>query len=98
MKKKHANRLKQIASRMGDIETKIFTDEPIMGWELLLSGYGKQPGADKIIPNATYSLPVPTFIFQSAEKELKRNFTNNGEEGVYSVVRKEYDKRFSIKK
>ncbi len=95
MKKKHAKRLKEIASRMGEIETQIFTPEPIMGWELLLSGYGKQAGADKIIPSATYSLPVPTFIKQSTEKELKRSFAEKGEEGVYSVVRKEYDKRFS---
>ena len=97
MKKKHAKRLKTIASRMGEIETQIFTPEPIMGWELLLSGYGKQPGAEKIIPEATYNLPVPTFITQSAEMELKRSFQKKGEDGVYSVVKNEYDKRFSKK-
>lgn len=83
---------------MGEIETQIFTDEPIKGWELILSGYGKRPGADKIIPEATYYLPVPTIITQSAEKELKRNFINNGDPGVYSVVKREYDKRFLEKK
>lgn len=98
MKKKNARKIKEIASRMGDIETQIWTDEPIQGWELLLSGYGKQPGANRIIPNATYSLPVPTFIKQSAEKELKRSFQHQGDAGVYSVVRRQYDKLFAEKK
>jgi hypothetical protein len=98
MKKKQARKIKEIASRMGDIETQIWTDEPIQGWELLLSGYGKQPEANRIIPEATYYLPVPTFIQHSTEKELKRNFIHNGDPGVYSVVKREYDKRFLEKK
>ena len=97
MKKKHARKLKEIASRMGEIETQIWTEEPIQGWELLLSGYGRQPGADRIIPEATYYLPVPTIITQSAEKELKRSFNHQGDQGVYSVVRRQYDKMFSKK-
>lgn len=97
MKKKHARKLKDIASRMGEIETMIWTEEPIQGWELLLSGYGKKTEAKNIIPTATYYLPVPTYVKQSAEKELKRSFQNNGDQGVYSVVRAQYDKRFAKK-
>lgn len=93
MKKKAAKRIREIAQKVGLITTEIFTDEPIKGWELLLSGYGKDPKASQIIPDKTYMLPVPTTIAQSSEKELKRQFHKNGEDGIYAVVRKEYDKR-----
>jgi hypothetical protein len=97
MKKKHAKRIREIAEQVGTLETQIFTDEPIKGWELLLSGYGKQPRANEIIPEATYILSVPTFIERSTEKELKRSFSKKGKDGIYQVVKKEHDRRFPTK-
>jgi hypothetical protein len=95
MKKSTARKLKAISEGLGAIQTQIMTEEPIMGWELLLSGYGKQPMAKDIKPDDQYMLKVPTFIEQSTEKELKRQYRQNGVQGVAKVVRGELDKRNS---
>lgn len=93
MKKKHARKLKAISEKVGDIQTQIMTEEPIMGWELLLSGYGKRPIAKDIKPDQQYFLKVPTIIRHSTEKELKRQYQQNGVEGVAKTVRGELAKR-----
>jgi hypothetical protein len=94
MKKKHARKLKILAEAVGDIQTQIMTEEPIMGWELLLSGFGKDKHFAKTInPEKQYLLKVPTIIHQSTEKEIKRQFNNNGLQGVAKVVRSELAKR-----
>jgi len=98
MKKAKARKIREIAERMGSIQTHIMTEEPIKGWELLLSGYGKRPGAKKIIPDATYYLPVPTRVEHSSKKELKRQYYKNGDSGIFNVVKHEHDKRIRIKK
>lgn len=70
------------------------TEEPIMGWELLLSGFGKDKILSKTIdPQKEYLLKVPTIIHQSTEKEIKRQFNTNGLQGVAKVVRSELVKR-----
>jgi len=93
MKKKTSRKLKAIAEKLGDIQKQIMTEEPIMGWELLLTGYGKQPIAKTIDPNKEYLLKVPTIIYQSTEKELKRSYTKGGVKQVAQVVRGEIAKR-----
>lgn len=96
MKKKHARKLKQLAEAVGDIQTQIMTEEPIMGWELLLSGFGKDKHFAKTIdPQQQYLLKVPTIITQSTEKEIKRQYNTNGLKGVAKVVRNELSKRKS---
>ena len=96
MKKKHARKLKAISEAVGDIQTQIMTDEPIMGWELLLSGFGKGPEAKQIKPDTQYLLSVPTVIKHSTEKELKRNFIHGGTKEVANTVRTELAKRKNI--
>ena len=94
MKKKHARKLKILAEKVGDIQTQIMTEEPIMGWELLLSGFGKDKDFCKTIkPDTQYLLKVPTIITHSTEKEIKRQFNTNGLQGVAKVVRTELAKR-----
>lgn len=94
MKKKHARKIKLLAEKVGDIQTQIMTEEPIMGWELLLSGFGKDKHFAKTIdPQKQYLLKVPTIIHQSTEKEIKRQFNTKGLPGVAKVVRSELSKR-----
>ncbi len=93
MKKKTSRKLKQIAEKLGDIQTQIMTEVPIMGWELLLSGFGKQPIAKTIKPDVEYMLKVPTIVHQSTEKELKRRYNHGGAKEVATVVRGEIEKR-----
>jgi hypothetical protein len=94
MKKKTARKLKAIAEQVGDIQKQIMTEEPIMGWELLLSGYGKDRNYAKTIkPDQQYFLNVPTIIKQSTEKELKRNYRHGGVQEVAQTVRAELHKR-----
>lgn len=93
MKKKTARKLRMIADQLGDLQTQIMTEVPIKGWELLLSGYGKGPLAKTIRPDGDYMLKVPTIVKQSTEKELKRQFTENGLPGVAHTVRGELAKR-----
>lgn len=93
MKKKHARKLNKLAEKLGDIQTHIMTDEPIMGWELLLSGFGKGPRAKNIIPDREYILSVPCIIHHSAKKELKRNWKKGGAENVIKTVQSQLSKR-----
>jgi hypothetical protein len=94
MKKKTARKLKAIAEQVGTLQKQIMTEEPIMGWELLLSGYGRDRQYAKTIdPNKRYLLKVPTIITQSTEKELKRNFAQGGVQAVAQTVRTELSKR-----
>ena len=94
MKKKHARKLNQLADKIGDIQTQIMTEEPIMGWELLLSGFGQDRAyAKTIVPDRQYLLKVPTIVHQSSEKELKRNFNKGGVKEVAQTVVQELNKR-----
>ena len=93
MKKKHARKLKILSETLGVIQTQVMSEEPIMGWELLLSGFGKDKDFAKTInPDTQYLLKVPMIIEQSTEKELKRQFNANGTKGVAKVVRGEIAK------
>lgn len=97
MKKKTARKLRQIAENLGEIQTRTMTEVPIKGWELLLSGFGKGPGAKYIRPEGDYFLKVPTIVKHSTKKELKRQMKKNGVEGVSKVVRGEIQRRNELR-
>jgi hypothetical protein len=93
MKKKIANKLKALSENLGEIKKQVMVEVPIMGWELLLTGFGKQPIAKTIKPDSEYMLKIPEIHYFSPEKELKRQYKQNGTKGVATVVRGEINKR-----
>jgi|GEM_PF-3631283 len=97
MKKKAANRIKNIAEQLGPIKKQSWEWVPIFGWELLLCG--KELTQGRVIEkDKSYEIKVPVIHSYSPEKELKRQAVKSGETGIYEVVKSEHDKRMGLKK
>lgn len=94
MKKKAAKRIKDIAEKMGAIIKQDWEWVPITGADLLLCGRELTRGK-AIDPEKTYEIKVPIYYEYSAEKELKRQASKNGEKGIYQTVLNEYNRRMS---
>jgi len=97
MKKKAANRIKNIAEQLGPIKKQSWEWVPIFGWELLLCGKELTQGR-KIEKDKSYELKIPVIHSYSPEKELKRQAVKSGESGIYQVVKDEHGRRMRGKK
>lgn len=96
MKKKTARKIREITEVLGEKVTVTWEWVPITGEDLLLCGHRLFHG-QKIDRKLTYELKVPVYHHHSREKELKKEFQQHGQQGIYGVVRKEYDRRFNEK-
>ena len=93
MKKSTARKLKALSESVGLVQKLTFVEIRMIGSDLLLTGYGKRPQAKDSDPKKMYSFKEPIVIEQSTEKELKRQYKQNGVQGVAKVVRGELGKR-----
>ncbi len=82
---------------MGDKILETVEWVPITGSDLLLCGPAMYQGK-QIDKSKTYEIKCPVYIHSKFERELKKQFRKDGENGLLSVVKTEHDRRATKKR